>query len=97
MEPILNLTQQIETSNFLHQEIFLNVNYLGQNDGNKTAFQKIEVNNNYRFIKGNLVLFGKQPDGDSIGFIANNYSNFSGLIEVMHNFKTVSHQLKILN
>lgn len=78
MTGFLDSPKQIETSNFSYQTNFLNISHLNQDD-NARPLAQIEVNNNYRFIKGNLVLFGKQPDGDSLGFIANNYLNFNGL------------------
>ena len=35
-----------------------------------------EVHNNYKYIKGRLVLQGRQPDGDSVAFIADNIDYF---------------------
>ncbi|MDB5120274.1 MAG: hypothetical protein JWN56_1492 [Sphingobacteriales bacterium] len=38
-----------------------------------------EVHNNYKFIKGKLVLSGRQPDGDSVAVIADNIADFKGV------------------
>lgn len=38
-----------------------------------------EVHNNYKFIKGNLILAGREPDGDSVAFIADNIEHFQGV------------------
>jgi len=35
-----------------------------------------EVHNNYKFIKGNLILTGRQPDGDSVAFIPDHIEYF---------------------
>lgn len=35
-----------------------------------------EVQNNYKYIKGKLVLEGRQPDGDSVAFVADNIGHF---------------------
>jgi endonuclease YncB( thermonuclease family) len=35
-----------------------------------------EVQNNYKYIKGKLVLEGRQPDGDSVAFVADNVDLF---------------------
>lgn len=35
-----------------------------------------EVQNNYKYIKGKLVLEGRQPDGDSVAFVADNIDFF---------------------